>query len=92
MANWASIFRLMSFSSVTEQSDSANIQSIFSQDCVVAVQDPATRFTDSNAIYGRTGGATDSGYEGLIYMPAFEENGFSPLPDGKVDLIYLQSE
>ena len=75
------------------KSDSANIQSIFSQDCLVAVQDPAYPvYVDSNVIYGRTGGATDSGYEGLIYMPCTEENGFfPPLPDGKVDLIYLCS-
>ena len=75
------------------KSDSANIQSIFSQDCVVAVQDPAYPvYVDSSVIYGRTGGATDSGYEGLIYMPCTEENGFfPPLPDGKVDLIYLCS-
>ncbi len=75
------------------KSDSANIQSIFSQDCVVAVQDPAYPvYVDSNVIYGRTGEATDSGYEGLIYMPCTEENGFfPPLPDGKVDLIYLCS-
>lgn len=75
------------------KSDSANIQSIFSKDCVVAVQDPAYPvYVDSNVIYGRTGEATDSGYEGLIYMPCTEENGFfPPLPDGKVDLIYLCS-
>ena len=75
------------------KSDSANIQSIFSQNCVVAVQDPAYPvYVDSNVIYGRTGGATDSGYEGLTYMPCTEENDFfPPLPDGKVDLIYLCS-
>ena len=75
------------------KSDSANIQSIFSQDCVVAVQDPAYPvYVDSNVIYGRTGDATDSGYDGLVYMPCTEENGFFPsLPDGKVDLIYLCS-
>ncbi len=75
------------------KSDSANIQSIFSQDCVVAVQDPAYPvYVDSNVIYGRTGDATDSGYDGLVYMPCTEENGFfPPLPDGKVDLIYLCS-
>ena len=75
------------------KSDSANIQSIFSQDCVVAVQDPAYPvYVDSNVIYGRTGDATDSGYDGLVYMPCTEENGFfPPLPDSKVDLIYLCS-
>ena len=75
------------------KSDSANIQSIFSDDCVVAVQDPAYPvYVDSNVIFGRTGQATDSGYEGLVYMPCTEENGFFPeLPDRKVDLIYICS-
>ena len=75
------------------KSDSANIQGIFSEDCVVAVQDPAYPvYVDSNVISGRTGEATDAGYEGLIYMPCTEENGFFPdLPDRKVDLIYICS-
>ena len=75
------------------KSDSANIQSIFSDDCVVAVQDPAYPvYVDSNVIFGRTGQATDSGYQGLVYMPCTEENGFFPaLPDRKVDLIYICS-
>ena len=75
------------------KSDSANIQSIFAQDCVVAVQDPAYPvYVDSNVIFGRTGDATDDGYDGLVYMPCTEENGFFPdLPDGKVDLIYICS-
>ena len=75
------------------KSDSANIQGIFSDDCVVAVQDPAYPvYVDSNVISGRTGEASDSGYEGLIYMPCTEENGFFPdIPDRKVDLIYICS-
>ena len=75
------------------KSDSANIQGIFSEDCVVAVQDPAYPvYVDSNVISGRTGEATDAGYEGLVYMPCTEENGFfSDLPDRKVDLIYICS-
>ena len=75
------------------KSDSANIQGIFSQDCVVAVQDPAYPvYVDSNVIFGRTGAASKSGYEGLVYMPCTEENGFFPeLPDRKVDLIYICS-
>ena len=73
--------------------DSANIQSIFSTDSVVAVQDPAYPvYVDSNVIAGRTGEATDGCYEGLVYMPCTEENDFFPsLPEGKVDLIYLCS-
>lgn len=75
------------------KSDSANIQGIFSDDCVVAVQDPAYPvYVDSNVISGRTGQAADSGYEGLVYMPCTEENGFFPdLPSQKVDLIYICS-
>ncbi len=75
------------------KSDSANIQGIFSNDCVIAVQDPAYPvYVDSNVIAGRTGQATESGYEGLVYMPCTEENGFFPeLPEGKVDVIYICS-
>ena len=81
------------FGSDGAKSDSANIQGIFSQDCLVAVQDPAYPvYVDSNVIFGRTGMAGESGYEGLVYMPCTEENGFFPeLPDRKVDLIYICS-
>lgn len=73
--------------------DSANIQSIFSQDCVVAVQDPAYPvYVDSNVIGGRTGTAANGQYHGLVYMPCTEDNGFFPeLPTQKVDLIYICS-
>ena len=41
---------------------------------------------------GRTGEATELGYEGLVYMPCTEENEFFPdLPETKVDLIYICS-
>ncbi len=73
--------------------DSANIQSIFGVDNVVAVQDPAYPvYVDSNVIAGRTGKGASGQYEGLVYMPCTEENGFFPsIPEGKVDLIYLCS-
>lgn len=73
--------------------DSANIQSIFGIDNVVAVQDPAYPvYVDSNVIAGRTGGNANGQYEGLVYMPCTEANGFFPaVPDHKVDLIYLCS-
>jgi len=73
--------------------DSANIQSIFSQDDVAAVQDPAYPvYVDSNVIGGRTGRGVDGQYEGLVYMRCDETNGFFPdVADGKVDLIYLCS-
>lgn len=73
--------------------DSANIQSIFGQDNIVAVQDPAYPvYVDSNVIAGRTGQWKDGRFEGLVYMPCNESNGFFPaVPKGKVDLIYLCS-
>ncbi len=75
------------------KSDSANVQGIFADDNVVAVQDPAYPvYVDSNVIAGRTGSATKGAYEGLVYMPCTEENGFFPaVPEEKVDLIYICS-
>ncbi|MDA0712138.1 MAG: LL-diaminopimelate aminotransferase [bacterium] len=73
--------------------DSANIQSIFGLDNVVAIQDPAYPvYVDSNVIAGRTGLSSNGQYEGLVYMPCTEENGFFPdVPKQKVDLIYICS-
>ncbi len=75
--------------------DSGNIQSIFSLDNVVAVQDPAYPvYVDSNVISGRTGEhVPDKGlYKELLYMPCNEDNGFIPDPPReKADLIYLCS-
>ncbi len=77
------------------KSDSANIQSIFGQDNVVALQDPAYPvYSDSNVMAGRTGRYSQETqqYEGIVYMPCTEANGFFPaLPTTKVDLIYLCS-
>jgi len=90
--------------------DSANIQSIFSRDNVIAVQDPAYPvYIDTNVIAGRTGkfDSKSGQYEGIIYMPCTEEEGFIPnvssfrIKTGekfhglrinlKADLIYLCS-
>jgi len=73
--------------------DTANIQSIFGVDNTVAIQDPAYPvYVDTNVIAGRTGNAVDGQYEGLVYMPCTEENGFFPeVPGKKVDLIYICS-
>jgi LL-diaminopimelate aminotransferase len=75
--------------------DTANIQSIFAQDSVVAVQDPAYPvYVDTNVIAGRAG-KFDEGkgqYSDLVYMACNKENGFIPeIPDAKPDLIYLCS-
>jgi len=75
--------------------DSGNIQSIFGQDNIIAVQDPAYPvYVDTNVIAGRSGNFNQQKglYDGIVYMPCTEANGFfSPVPDQKVDLIYLCS-
>ncbi len=77
------------------KSDSANIQSIFSKDAIVAMQDPSYPvYVDTNVIAGRTGQYNEEKqqYDGIVYMPCTEENNFFPeLPKTKVDLIYLCS-
>ena len=70
-----------------------NIQEIFGTDNLVAVCDPVYPvYVDTNVMAGRTG-VYDKAlgtYEGLVYMPCTQENGFAPkLPDKTPDLIYL---
>jgi len=72
--------------------DTGNMQEVFGLDNVVAVSDPVYPvYVDTNVMAGRTGGPAEQGrYEGIVYMPCTEENGFVPdLPKEKVDLIYL---
>ncbi len=73
--------------------DAANIQSIFGEKSVIAVQDPAYPvYVDSNVISGHTGIKKGATYEGIVYMPCTEQNGFFPeVPTQKVDIIYLCS-
>jgi len=74
--------------------DTANIQEIFATDNVVAVTDPVYPvYVDSSVMTGRTGVIDDKGrFGGLVYLPTTAENGFDPpLPQQKVDLIYLCS-
>jgi LL-diaminopimelate aminotransferase len=77
------------------KSDSGNIQSIFAADSVVAVQDPAYPvYVDTNVMAGRTGAfdPKTQQYQGIVYMPCNEGNGFFPeLPKEHVDLVYLCS-
>jgi LL-diaminopimelate aminotransferase len=74
--------------------DTANIQTMFDPNAVVAFQDPAYPvYVDTNVIAGR-GGATvgDGLFETFDYMACTEENGFIPdVPSRHVDLIYLCS-
>jgi LL-diaminopimelate aminotransferase len=72
--------------------DSSNILDILGEGNRIAVTDPVYPvYVDSNVMAGRTGEADAQGqYGGLTYLPITAENGFSaPLPQGKVDLIYL---
>ncbi len=73
--------------------DTANIQEIFGIDNVIAVTDPVYPvYVDTNVMAGRTGEARDGRYGQLVYLPTTAENGFEPpLPDGKVDIVYLCS-
>ena len=73
--------------------DCGNIVDIFAQDNKVAITDPVYPvYVDTNVMSGRTGKYNEKtqNYEGIVYLPTTEENGFKPeLPKEKVDLIYL---
>ncbi len=72
--------------------DCANILDIFDLSNKVAIGDPVYPvYNDTNVMVGRTGEANEKGYyEGVVYLPCTEENGFTPdLPEEKVDIIYL---
>lgn len=72
--------------------DTGNILEIFGEDNKIAVGDPVYPvYVDTSVMGGRTGDVADNGYyDGLVYMPCVEENGFIPeLPKEKVDLIFL---
>ena len=72
--------------------DCANILDIFALDNTVAIGDPVYPvYNDTNVMIGRTGEADEKGYyQGLVYLPCTEENGFFPAyPKEKVDMIYL---
>ncbi|APG28797.1 LL-diaminopimelate aminotransferase [Syntrophotalea acetylenivorans] len=72
--------------------DCANILDIFALDNKVAICDPVYPvYNDTNVMVGRTGEANEKGYyDGLVYLPCTEENGFTPaIPTEKVDIVYL---
>ena len=72
--------------------DTGNILDIFGRNNKVAITDPVYPvYVDTNVMDGRTGDADASGrYEGVVYLPVTAENDFvPPLPDERVDLIYL---
>ena len=74
------------------KSDCGNIQEIFSTDNTIAITDPVYPvYLDTNVMAGRTGMMQPDGhYAGVTYLPCNAENGFCPpLPEKRVDLIYL---
>jgi LL-diaminopimelate aminotransferase len=82
------------FVSDGSKQDSGNIQEIFGESCSILVTDPVYPvYVDTNVMAGRTGTADDQGrYQGIVYLPATEDNGFTPAPPEQgVDLAYLCS-
>lgn len=74
--------------------DTGNILDILGKSNVIAVTDPVYPvYVDTNVMAGHTGEADAGGrYEGLVYLPMTETNGFVPaIPDQKVDIVYLCS-
>ena len=72
--------------------DSGNIQEIFAADARVAIPDPVYPvYLDTNVMAGRSGDLDGDGrYNGIVYLPCTEDNGFLPAPpEEKVDLVYL---
>ncbi|NIK75845.1 LL-diaminopimelate aminotransferase [Paenibacillus castaneae] len=73
--------------------DVGNIQEIFSENSIVAVQDPVYPvYVDTNVMAGRSGkyNQETKRYDNIAYLACTAENDFKPsLPDRKVDIIYL---
>ncbi len=75
------------------KSDVANFQELFSQDSVIALQDPVYPvYLDTNVMAGRSGEFDQGRFGRIVYLPCTQENGFVPaLPNEHVDVIYLCS-
>lgn len=72
--------------------DTGNIQEIFGASNKIAICDPVYPvYADTTVMSGKTGACQPNGYyEGVIYMPCTDENGFTPdLPTERPDLIFL---
>ena len=75
------------------KSDVANFQELFSQNAIIALQDPVYPvYLDTNVMAGRSGIFVDGRFNKIIYLPCKQENDFVPqLPKEHVDVIYLCS-
>jgi LL-diaminopimelate aminotransferase len=74
--------------------DTANILDIFALDNRVAIGDPVYPvYNDTNVMIGRSGPPDERGYyQGIVYLPCTEGNGFFPgFPEERVDIVYLCS-
>jgi len=72
--------------------DTGNILEIFGKNNTIAIQDPAYPvYVDTSVMAGRTGNYLENGYyDGLVYLPCTDTNGFIPeIPKEKVDIIFL---
>lgn len=72
--------------------DTGNIQEVFGFNNRIAICDPVYPvYADTTVMSGKTGECQSNGYfEGIIYMPCNEANGFTPeLPAERPDLIFL---
>ncbi len=82
------------FLSDGSKGDCSSIMELFSHSNRIAITDPVyPAYVDGNVMFGNTGGPFDGGgYEGLVYLPCTEANGFlAQIPCAPVDLIYLCS-
>jgi LL-diaminopimelate aminotransferase len=80
------------FISDGSKSDTANILDVFALENKVAIGDPVYPvYNDTNVMIGRSGPADAQGhYEGIVYLPCTEDNGFlPPFPGERVDIVYL---
>lgn len=77
------------------KSDTGNIQELLAPSAVVAVADPVYPvYVDTNVMAGRSGeySGENGQYEHIVYLPCTAANGFEPpLPEKKVDVVYLCS-
>jgi LL-diaminopimelate aminotransferase len=72
--------------------DTGNIQEVFGNENKIAICDPVYPvYADTTVMSGKTGLCRSNGcFDGIIYMPCNEENGFLPeLPSERPDLIFL---
>lgn len=75
------------------KSDVGDFQELFSENSLVAVQDPVYPvYVDSNVLAGRGGELVDGQWSRIIYLPCDSANNFSPaLPARRPDMIYICS-